>query len=57
MGRPATGKRPHVAVRVDEETLSSLRLIAEREGVGLSDVLRRAVAEFLKREKRRGRVE
>ena len=48
-GRPATGRDPLVSVRLPREALDAVEAIAAGEGAARSEVLRRAVVEWLAR--------
>ncbi|MGJ3263691.1 MAG: ribbon-helix-helix domain-containing protein [Salinarimonas sp.] len=48
-GRPATGRDPLVSLRLPKDALSQVEEIAEGEGVSRSEVMRRAVLEWLAR--------
>ncbi|MGP9819901.1 ribbon-helix-helix domain-containing protein [Salinarimonas sp. NSM] len=46
-GRPATGRDPLVSLRLPKDALARVEAIAAGEGVSRSEVLRRAVVEWL----------
>lgn len=48
-GRPATGRDPLVSLRLPKEALEAVEGIAKDEGVARSEVIRRAVLDWLAR--------
>ncbi|WP_349371278.1 ribbon-helix-helix protein, CopG family [Salinarimonas sp.] len=48
-GRPATGRDPLVSLRLPREALEAVEGIAKDEGVARSEVIRRAVLDWLAR--------
>jgi predicted transcriptional regulator len=50
-GRPATGTAPHISIRLSEDTLAALARFAEAEELSRSEVIRVAVADYLKRKR------
>lgn len=51
-GRPATGRDPLVSLRLPRDVLEKVEAIASGEGLSRSEVLRRAVTEWLAGETR-----
>jgi Ribbon-helix-helix protein, copG family len=50
-GRPPTGVDPHISIRLPEHILAALGRIAEAEELSRSEVIRVAVADYLKRKR------
>lgn len=50
---PMPRLRNHVVVRIDERTRKALERIAKREDDPVARIIRRAIAEFLKRQKKK----
>jgi Arc/MetJ-type ribon-helix-helix transcriptional regulator len=48
-GRPATGRDPLVSLRLPKDALEAVEAIAKEEGVPRSEVIRRAVLDWLAR--------
>lgn len=42
-GRPATGKAPHLTLRMSQDTITALDLYAEAEGVSRSEAIRKMI--------------
>jgi Ribbon-helix-helix protein, copG family len=52
-GRPATGRDPHLTARLPDDLLQALDRFAKREELSRSEVIRIAVADYLKRKRTR----
>jgi metal-responsive CopG/Arc/MetJ family transcriptional regulator len=51
-GRPSTGGRqPHIALRLPADLLTALERFAEAEELSRSEVIRLALADYLKRKR------
>jgi metal-responsive CopG/Arc/MetJ family transcriptional regulator len=54
-GRPATGRDPHISIRLPTDILAAVERFAEAEELTRSEVIRVAVADYLKRSGRSSR--